>query len=631
MSINSMLFNGLSGVNSMTGNIGVISDNVANVNTTSFKTSQQNFADLLSQTHAGVGQIGTGSHTGSITKTYSAGQIERTDNSTDLAINNNGFFMLRDPDMTETLYTRDGQFRAAEITGNPDAPYKLVNPAGYFVQGINTGSTLNPTGTLEDITILRKSLPKATENVLVALNLESNPQKTELTDTPLFSSWDGTNFTIGQPTPISNDDFSYSTPITIYDESPESNKLDLTIYFDQTTNDNEQEFLITCDPTQDMRLIGNTGIRYNAGGTTVNKGAGALLYGKIGFNNQGELDNISCWNVPADGNLVPTDANRIVLDRGEGFYSFSYNMTGTGTDYTATLSFGNEPAPQTLVSPGAAMVYDENSSPSALISENTSWSQIYDSNGNKVQTGDVINFTGNKGDGASVIFDYTINFNNSVADLLTSLASQFDCAATLDDGHLQLADNEIGDSLLQISSISYRDINGNSPATNTSLAQIFGPESSIFNTIPENRNHPGPICTTNYTTNSATLYQYQDGYGTGYLEDISVNPRGVISGIYSNGQEIKQAQLMLADFVNYDGLRPAAGNNYLATDLAGDIVIKEPGAEKMGGIFSNSLEMSNVDLARQFVELITTQRAFQANSATLKTADEVYQTALQLL
>ncbi|MDH3393464.1 MAG: flagellar hook-basal body complex protein, partial [Desulfobulbaceae bacterium] len=429
MSIYSMLYNGLSGINSMSGSMGVASDNVANVNTPSYKSSRMNFADLISLSQAEIGQVGTGSQTGDITKDYKPGQMERTDRSTDLAITGNGFFMLRDEGLTDTFYTRDGQFRAAEITGDANAPHKLVNNEGYFVQGINTGSMENPTGTIEDIVVLNKSLPKATESTMAAFNLENDPLLTEAVESSLFANWDGTNLVNGVPAPINPDDYSYSNIMKIYDDTPEKSEYEMTIYFDQTTQDNEQEFLVTCEPDLDRRLIGNTGLRYNDGGTTTNKGAGALLYGKLSFNPQGELDNISCWNVPPDGNLNPTPANQIDLARGEGFYSFDFNMSGVGENLISTLNFGTEPSPQTLSSPGAAIVDYGADTQDILLYENTDWSRVYDADGNKAQNGDIINFTGNTGEGTAVSFNYTVDFNNTMADLLTSLSSEFNCKA----------------------------------------------------------------------------------------------------------------------------------------------------------------------------------------------------------
>ncbi len=630
MSISSMLFNGLAGVNSMSGQMGVVADNVANVNSVAYKTSQISFADILSNSYGSIGQIGTGSTSHAVIKDFSVATFETTNRSTDMAINGNGFFMLNDPAQAEMLYTRDGQFRAAEVTGDPTAPYKLVNPAGYFVQGVNTGSVTNPTGAVEDIVVANKSLPLATENVTVALNLQNSPASVEATDANLFTSWDGTVMKAGDPDPIQDSAYDFKSIIRIYDNGSGTNGYDLSIYFDHTSQSNEREFLVTCDPTVDRRLIGATGTRYNDGGVTVNKGAGALLYGRLSFSSTGELAKMTCWDVPADGNLVPTAANQIDLGRGEGFYSFEFNMSGVGPNLSSTINFGTAPKPQSVNSPGAALV-DVGSTKTTLVSDGTGWDKIYDADGNKVQAGDVITFAGSNGDGVPVSFGYTVDFSNTVGDLLSSLASQFSCKADIVDGGLRLEDLVVGDSQLAISSITYRDASGKSPAANPGLAQVFGADGSMFETVADDRAQPDAICTTNYAVASKDLYKQQDGYAAGYLVDVRVDRHGVVRGMYSNGKEIEQAQVMLADFVNYGGLRAVNGNSYLAAKEAGEITIAAAGENGVGEIYGNALEMSNVDLARQFVTLITTQRTFQANSVSIKTADEVYQTALQML
>ncbi len=630
MSINSMLFNGLSGVNSMSGKMGVLADNVANVNSVAYKTSNLSFSDIMSSTIEGIGQMGNGSGAEGIVKSFEAGSLESTSRSTDMAVVDNGFFILNDPNQTEPVYTRDGQFRAAENTGDAGADLKLVNASGYFVQGVNMGSLLNPTGVVEDVVIGKTSLPQATENITVAVNLQNDPEQTEVSEENLFSSWDGTNFTAGKSDPIADSAYGYQCSINCYDDSSESTKFPLSIYFDQTTQDNEQEFLVTCDPTLDRRLIGDSDIRYNDGGETVNKGAGALLYGKLSFDTSGELNKITCWEVPADGNLNPTADNQLELGRGEAFNSFSYNISGVGPNLSSTLSFGNDPIPQVVTSLGIAKV-DGGDGNIALSSESTTWDKVYDENGNKVQAGDVMTFSGTNGDGMPVALDYAVDFNNPVGDLLSSLASAFSCNATITDGVLNLEDLEIGDSQLAISSIAYQDSSGNSPTTNPSLAEVFGVDGGSFATNQGNRAQPSAISTTNYATGSKTLFKNQDGYGKGYLQDVNVRGDGVVLGIYSNGQTLEQAQVVLADFVNYGGLRAIGGNNYLASEEAGAVTVSAPGENNIGEVVGNALEMSNVNLAGQFVHLISTQRIFQANSVSIKTADEVYQTALQLL
>lgn len=130
---------------------------------------------------------------------------------------------------------------------------------------------------------------------------------------------------------------------------------------------------------------------------------------------------------------------------------------------------------------------------------------------------------------------------------------------------------------MAIDAITYQDSGGSSPLDNASLAQVFGAEGSTFETIPDDRAHPSAISTTNYATASKDLYKQQDGYAAGYLMDVRVGRDGVVSGLYSNGKEVEQAQLVLADFLNYNGLRATSGNNYVASEDVGEISIFAPG------------------------------------------------------
>ncbi len=632
MGLQSMMFNGVSGLNRMSNNMSTLSDNVANVNTTSFKETMNAFQDAVPSTVAGLGDIGHGSLDYSLNKSFAQGDLESTDRATDMAISGKGFFILRTPkESTAALYTRDGQFRAASSSGGADAALHLLNQTGCYVQGINLGSTATPSGKVEDIVIQRASLPKSTENVTMALNIQDDPGTLETTDSPLYSQWDGTKFSDGKSAPIDDSAYDYKNTIKIYDGNGDANPYDLNIYFDGTTNSSEKEFLVTCDPTLDRRVIDASGARYNDAGVPTNAGAGALLYGKLSFSPSGELNDISCWNVPPDGKLVPTDANRIQLGRGDGYYSFDFNFSGTGDNHTSTLSFGTTPSPQTLTSDGAAVVMTNGDS-TPLISERTTWDKVADSNGNKVAAGDVLTFTGSNGDGNPVTVQYTVDTANTVGDLLSTLGEQFGCDVSLTaDGHLQLADQTMGGSQLAITSVSYRDAAGNDATANPALAQLFGDEGSSFATTVNAFSNPATISTTSYATASQTLYQNQDGYGVGYLQDVSVDKDGVLNGTYSNGQKIAQAQLVLADFINENGLYAAEGNAYRANNHAGAMTTDTPGKSSLGSISGNSLEMSNVNLTTQFVQLISTQRVFQANSSSIKTADEIYQKILAMI
>jgi flagellar hook protein FlgE len=128
---------------------------------------------------------------------------------------------------------------------------------------------------------------------------------------------------------------------------------------------------------------------------------------------------------------------------------------------------------------------------------------------------------------------------------------------------------------------------------------------------------------TSYAGTSAKNSQTQNGYPTGMLQGISVDEDGIFTGLYSNGTMLNFAQIALADFASYSGLRKQGSNLFTSSLASGQAVILAPNQGGVGSIAPSSLEMSNVDLATEFVELITTQRAFQANSKVITTSDEV--------
>jgi flagellar hook protein FlgE len=127
---------------------------------------------------------------------------------------------------------------------------------------------------------------------------------------------------------------------------------------------------------------------------------------------------------------------------------------------------------------------------------------------------------------------------------------------------------------------------------------------------------------TQYSSDSIVISQSQDGYGAGSLVKIAIDGDGVVTANYSNGERMKVSQIALAKFPNPGGLAKAGSNLYEATDASGDIRTGVPGSE-LGKIFTNALEQSNVDLAQEFVKMITTQRGFQANSKIITTTDEL--------
>ncbi len=130
-----------------------------------------------------------------------------------------------------------------------------------------------------------------------------------------------------------------------------------------------------------------------------------------------------------------------------------------------------------------------------------------------------------------------------------------------------------------------------------------------------------------FTVNSLV----QDGFTSGKLAGFSIGNDGIILGRYTNGQSKNLGQVVLASFRNPQGLQPLGNNVWMATSMSGPVMEGTPGSSgQHGPIQSAALEDSNVDLTKELVDMITQQRAYQANAQTIKTQDSILQTLVNL-
>lgn len=123
---------------------------------------------------------------------------------------------------------------------------------------------------------------------------------------------------------------------------------------------------------------------------------------------------------------------------------------------------------------------------------------------------------------------------------------------------------------------------------------------------------------------------YSDGYLYGTLSNITIDSLGRVIGIYSNGQARTDAVLAIARFSNPAGLSKLGDNLFEISSNSGEPMIGRAGIDGRATINPGALEMSNVDLAREFTDMITTQRGFQANSRVITTSDELLQELVNL-
>lgn len=141
---------------------------------------------------------------------------------------------------------------------------------------------------------------------------------------------------------------------------------------------------------------------------------------------------------------------------------------------------------------------------------------------------------------------------------------------------------------------------------------------------------PSFSTTTQYGSAFGVNLLTQNGYASGNLTGFSIGADGIVKGRYSNGQALSLGQVALSNFANPQGLQPLGNNVWAETSASGQPLTGAPNTSSLGALQSSAVEDSNVDMTAELVNLITAQRAYQANAQTIKTQDQVLQTLVNL-
>jgi flagellar hook protein FlgE len=328
----------------------------------------------------------------------------------------------------------------------------------------------------------------------------------------------------------------------------------------------------------------------------VNDTAGTAQYytraGQFEFDNQGYLVNQDDFRVQG----YPIDATGNVGPLGDISMPAGMSVPSATTELTMGLNLDSAAADTTT--------YDTTVT-------------IYDSLGNPVDL--TFNFEKNvppTGAGA-VEWEYTVTSTNPALTIVPAATPNI--LAFTSSGAFDPANSTgLTASGTGLGSGHAIEITGIAPAADMTVA---GGNPIVWRIADPAGATDGSV--TSYAGNSAKNSQAQNGYPTGMLQGVSVDEDGIFTGLYSNGTMLSFAQIALADFASYSGLLKQGSNLFSSSLASGQAVILAPNQGSVGAIAPSSLEQSNVDLATEFVELITTQRAFQANSKVITTSDEV--------
>lgn len=668
------LFAGVSGLANHQIKLDVIGNNIANINTVGFKASRVTFREMLTQTIRGASrpleggaggtnplQVGLGSAIGSVDTNFSQGNMQITGVMTDMAIEGEGFFVLTDG--YTNYYTRGGAFSL-------DGSGHLVNPAnGYKLQGLlaDEFGVIEHGRGIEDIVLPTAMVvpARATTRVDLSgnLNVDSDALATitrsehllavaESSDM-LLSLYRETGVRINLQEGV---DIAITGKLTDVATTTETNiSAMFTVDPDATLQDLADEIeaaLQTVDPDATVAVLPDGSIQVTASANYDINNLVLQVGGNTNFNNAFKFDmtiSAGTTGLTRDELLAPAVESDLLANLFD--HSGRRLNIVDGEDILLNGDLGGLAITTRMIPYSEASTTVSDLLTGIEQAFNINFGEaVIDSQGRVEITGDVgadfsissVSIT--QSDGNSV-FDHALAF--------TSIQEARDAGA-------YTATTLIYDSLggVHNMTITFTKVDGenrwNWEASVDGLGEIieggagyvqfsetgtltsFAYNSGAGRLIIEPNNGAGRIT---ISMDPGTiggldgLIQYDrafsvrakdlDGQAMGMLESISIDRNGVINGQFSNGVNRDLAQITMADFNNPSGLMRVGENMFIISPNSGSPVIVFAGSNARGQISPGELEMSNVDLAGEFTEMIIAQRGFQANARIISVGDQM--------
>jgi flagellar hook protein FlgE len=574
------LFTGVSALSAQSQSTSIISNNIANVNTTGFKRSEAAFNSLVT-TESRLSRYSPGTvSVNRVQRVDAQGSIQQTSSATDGSIAGNGFFPVkRSTDFGQPfLYTRAGQF-------SEDATGLLRNASGFVLYAWPIDADGNLPADQGDLGSLVQAdvaflggLTRPTTTAELALNLNANQKQSTYTDLGPAPAPQGVlangaaHFTRGLKVFDSlgggqtlNLEFTHILPPTVVSQSGTPVIL---------TRDSDLALVpgVADDDVLQLEVVGGTGpfnFEYD------NDATGPTVVGNTTFQTVGQLIDAINLKFPneiearldTDGKLVIESVNRastIGITNITGTPLTDLGMTQIGAALTApNLPPGNTDA---VLSNSEDIFPDFQD----VTTANTQgWWQVVirHPNGSEITRG-LLNFNG---DGSL----------NAIADV---------------DGNTD---------------IQIPDVNWG----NGSDLQTIGIDVSRFS---------------QFAGNFDVIFSDQNGAELGLRTGIELTREGLIVARFSNGASADLYKIPLITFANENGLTEVSGTAYSKSEESGEENLREAGTGGAGFVEPSTLEASNVDLADEFARLIISQRAFGAATKVITTVDQMTEDLLRL-
>lgn len=577
------LYTGLQGLNVHSRRLDVIGNNIANVNTTAFKSSRMMFENAFSRdikigtepddTTGGTNplQIGLGVQIAGVQRDFRTGSLEATGDPRDMAIDGAGFFIVQRDN--QTLYTRAGTFRQ-------DLDDNLVTPTGELLMGYGVDDDFNiQAGTLQPINLpLGKiRLAEATENATIAGNLNTDG------DVPSTGS-------LIQLLATATQGFIARTDS---DPAPEvGNRVEATT-------------LLTS--IQDPGVTTDIASLFEAGQVLVmsgaQKGLSSVPERQLEIDEATTLQDLmdflsAALGIQAGGGPNPDGSTPgLSLDPETGVISIVGN-TGAINDLEIEASDlrlldENGQLVRLPFVPDKQTEADGESVRTTLV--------VYDSLGSAVSFDVSMVLEEKSSSGTS--WRYYVDANDALGDELSIASGTID----FDSFGRLLTEDPVTIALSR---------EGTGAATPLTFDLAFTGDAGRTTALAD---QPSEIAGV-----------YRDGLPAGTLEAFAIADDGEVLGAFDNGAIRTLGRVVIATVPNSEGMVDAGGNTWMVGPNSGPPVTVTPGELGSGSIVSGALELSNVDLGQEFINLITTSTGYSASSRVIRTTDELMQQLLVL-
>ena len=698
------LFSGVSGLKTHQTRMDVIGNNIANVNTTAYKSMNMVFSDLLyQQTQAASGanaatgrgginarQIGLGAKTSAISTAITRqGSAQSTNNPWDVMITGESFFIVSSGTGGQNFFTRDGSF-TIDGAGNLVMASNGYRVMGWQVDG-ETGEILS--GPVQALQVMNdenmKAPAEATSMAVAAGILDKNDpdvhSKGGLVRTLTLFDARGYSYTAKFSTHAMSKDGQYYVQL---DDITDSNGVSLKDFYnvsdisqiatfgaggslDPETKVYQTAQGVTYVPTTDAAgNVTNQSFKVDYSFEESLKDFASNPIMKLGGNTVQVKENSIADGAAMPAKVTMTGKVTLTKDVLQNEYKLTYDDKDGAYYYlpagaTAPVKLANAPAAgsqdvtnwETVLSKlgGAVTISAETGTNKPLLEVNDDGSVTvtFEAEFDREDGMDTATFNAQTGKFAKTL-DYTAADDAGKKEIIEKAYGLVDddmITYTINyitpDGHASVTKDEKynGNMLVydtktgKFSYIGQQEqdaatLDFSATATDMTGATVdlghFSDISIDFSTTTNVNN--GKTSTYGYDNGDGTSNNNGSGRTTGSLIGVEIGQDGKITASYDNGLSKLLGQIAVAKFANAAGLAKAGNNLYKTTMNSGDfdgtgIDITSDGE---GSMESGVLEMSNVDLADEFTEMITTQRGFQANSRIITTSDSMLEELVNL-